>query len=91
MKTLSKGGENTMLDTLGVSVPICLEYEVIKDWDFKYTEPFWKAKKYRLKNGASIFFKYNTFRVKLNFRTVQVPKYLVISYRTFKRCIWVWI
>lgn len=68
MKTLSKGGENTMLDTLGVSVPICLEYEVIKDWDFKYTEPFWKAKKYRLKNGASIFFKYNTFTHILHFQ-----------------------
>ena len=56
-----------MLDTLGVSVPIFLEYEIIKDWDFKYTEPFWKAKKYRLKNGASIFFKYNTFTHILHF------------------------
>lgn len=57
-----------MLDTLGVSVPIFLEYEIIKDWDFKYTEPFWKAKKYRLKNGASIFFKYNTFTHILHFQ-----------------------
>jgi hypothetical protein len=57
-----------MLDTLGVSVPIFLEYEIIKDWDFKYTEPFWKSKKYRLKNGASIFFKYNTFTHILHFQ-----------------------
>ena len=57
-----------MLDTLGVSVPICLEYEVIKDWNFKYPEPFWKTKKYRLKNGASIFFKYNTFTHILHFQ-----------------------